>query len=223
MAQMDDNPCTQCLAVLLWSWGHGITNKAEALRGELGNLRSQLEMPFPDFRTMRAMLDEIEQITEELVGLPSPFIMDRVPVNSLIDKRVDDLKRRKPYDTIVFKLDLDSSEPVVKVNHIWLRRLLDILIDNAVDAMRESTNRQISISTIVSERRVRIIVEDTGTGIDHQLVPRLFEKPSVLQPGGKGRGIYVARLLVDIYNGRIELDKTDQTGTSIVVWLPLLN
>jgi signal transduction histidine kinase len=213
--------CAQCLELLVWAWGHGIPSKTQALLDEVRAIRLKLEMPSPHSNDISARLDHVEDIVEKIAGLSSPFQLEQVSINSLVTERVEKLQQMEAYQTVIFQLDLEPSTLVVRANSTWLRRLLDILIDNAVDATRERAKKQIRISTGLSERGVRIAVSDTGGGIAGQFVPSLFAKPLVLQTGGRGRGMYIARLLVEIYGGQIEVEHTGPTGTTMVVWVPL--
>lgn len=81
--------------------------------------------------------------------------------------------------------------------------------------------RDASISTFVAGPRVKIAVSDTGKGIDKGLVDSLFERPHVLDPTGRGRGAHIARLIVKIYGGMIEVEGPKDVGATLTAWLPL--
>jgi len=214
-------PCARCLELLLWSWGHGIPTKAQVLKEQVGVIRKELGKPSPNLGEIGTKLDDIEKVVERIANLTSPFLLEDVPINLVVLKRVGELQEHKEYEAVTFQVDLDPGEPFVRANPVWLRRILDIMADNALDAMRESTERQIGISTAVSERRAEIAVSDTGSGIDGELLSNLLEKPSMFQPGGRGRGLYIAAIVLDIYGGGIQVGNTGPTGTALVAWLPL--
>jgi signal transduction histidine kinase len=163
----------------------------------------------------------MDQIIKEIEDIPSPFELEQVSPNALIMERIKQLREREPYDTVSITVNLDPSPALVSANSVWLRRVLDILIDNAVDALGASVQRQIGVSTSVDEQGVSIDVSDTGTGIDINLLSTLFQRPSVLSPSGKGRGLYIARLIVDLYGGKITVKDTGPKGTTVATWLPL--
>ncbi|MBC8492766.1 MAG: GHKL domain-containing protein [Chloroflexi bacterium] len=115
--------------------------------------------------------------------------MEQVALNSLIEKRIYELQGRSPYEAVSFHLSLDPNASVLRANSIWLRRLLDILIDNAIDAMRETTKKYIGISTMTSEQGVTISVSDTGKGITDQLGSSLFYEASKHPPRRQGKRV----------------------------------
>lgn len=222
-ANSPESACTRCVPVVIWSSGHGIINKTRVLLDQIGLIRKELGKPSPDFGKISKKLDYIEQVVEVILNLPSPFQLEHVSINSVIRKRVWEFQQMEGYEAVTFQVDFDPNEPVVRANPVWLRRILDILTDNGMAAMVESTERQIRIGTAVSERGVDIAVSDRGNGINAELLTHLFEKPSIIQPGGRGRGMYIAKIVLDMYGGGIQVDNTGPTGTTIVVWLPLVN
>lgn len=159
-----------CVEMLIRSWGHGIDNKTQSLLGELRSIRLQLGKPSPDFGHINRKLDNIERIVQEIPMLPSPFHRESVSLDLLITRRVDQLHQKEFYDSINFQAKLDPNQPIVRANSVWLRRLLDILIDNAIDAMRECIERNVTMSTLVHKQGVFINVSDTGKGINGDLV-----------------------------------------------------
>jgi signal transduction histidine kinase len=76
---------------------------------------------------------------------------------------------------------------------------------------------------------VQIIVSDTGIGIRPDFLPYIFDRftqaevPSRQTPGGVGIGLAIARHLVQLHHGTIEVDSAGEgQGTTFTVWLPLV-
>lgn len=213
--------CPKCLESLLVSWGHGITNKTSALRDKADSIESQLRNPsLSNLNKISAAANDIRRIAEELEHLSSPFQTEKVSVNALIRNRLEIWEKDAPYKSMRFDLKLCPDEPTVWASSSWLRRLLDSLVDNAIAAMEESATKQIMISTEVDEQRVVVSVRDTGKGNTNWPAPSV--KPPVT-PSGRGRGLYIASQLVDIYGGAIKVSDSSPAGTTMVFWLPLIN
>ena len=138
----------------------------------------------------------------------------------LIKDRVDRWETIEPRYPVEFQLDLDPNQPIVDTNPIWLGRVLDVLIENAVEATRESEKKLIQITIQANGKGVTFTIKDTGKGIDKELLPALLRK-SLALPGGRGRGLYIARLAIEMYGGTVEVADTTTTGTTIRIWLPL--
>lgn len=218
---MVENKERKSTKLLFWSWGHDLAKKALTIRDLVHLARTSLANSSPDLDLIDSRLDKIDRLSSEIMGTPLPFDLEHVPVNSLVQELVEWLGSLEFYRNVVFHVDLDPNQPAVTANSAWLRRTLEILIENAAEAMSKSPNPQITVSTRVDGAGVTIAVEDKGEGIEREPLSAILRSPPILQPGGKGRGLYIARLAVELYDGAMEID-TSPTGTSVTTWLPLV-
>jgi signal transduction histidine kinase len=124
---------------------------------------------------------------------------------------------------IHFRVDHARSDYplLVRANPQWLRRTVDILVDNGSQAMVDSLIKKLTISTELRDNRVNIRVSDTGKGISAEEQPLLFKEPIKKSPGNRGRELLVARCIVEAYGGKLQVESTGVKGTTMSVWLPL--
>jgi C4-dicarboxylate-specific signal transduction histidine kinase len=222
--------CSQCLELLLYEWGHRVKGNVSLIKEGIGVIKSQLETLPNDLANIELGLDNINLIldgigssAQDLIEFPSPFDVERVAVNSLVKEILRTYQNNnRSNNEIIFIGNLDPNEPFVNANRVWLRRLLYNLLDNAEDAVTKSIKKQISITTIIIGQEVKITVSDTGAGMENEIMESLFKKPHMLGPKVKGRGTYIAQLIVDIYSGRIKVEPpTEGEGSVLAVWLPV--
>ena len=66
-------------------------------------------------------------------------------------------------------------------------------------------------------------MKDTGTGIDSEMLPRLFTKfASKSERGGTGLGLYISKSIIDAHSGRIWSENNRKgEGTTFSFSLPL--
>jgi len=95
------------------------------------------------------------------------------------------------------------------------------LILNAVDAMPDGGQLQVSTARTDTPEGVAVRIADTGVGISAEHLPRLFEPFYTTRPDGLGLGLYVSRNIVEQHGGRVEVESTLGGGTAFTVWLPL--
>ncbi|WP_303721269.1 ATP-binding protein [Malonomonas rubra] len=143
--------------------------------------------------------------------------------------------------TIELKLTLDESADglVVLADQTQIHQIVMNLCTNAFHAMRQCGGRldvdlkkvDITSSCVVSEgdslpvgSYCRILVKDTGEGIDTHLVERIFEPYFTTKVRGEGTGMGLAMVhgIVQAHNGRINCQSTLGVGTSFEVLLPLV-
>ena len=131
---------------------------------------------------------------------------------------------------LALSLHLQAGVPTSVVgDHTRYRQVLINLLGNAVKFTREG---RIEVLVRVEERddaQVRLTTEvrDTGIGIAEHLRERIFESfaqadaSSTRRFGGTGLGLTIARELVGLMGGRMELTSTPDAGSSFRFTLPL--
>jgi two-component system sensor kinase FixL len=119
---------------------------------------------------------------------------------------------------IALSVQVSSNVPVLVGDEEKLRRLLDNLVKNAVEAIAQEPGRISIRAQTLEGDRVSISVEDTGPGIAPTLqVFRLFE---TTKPGGSGLGLAIAKQIVDAHGGQIEFARLQPRGTVFHIALP---
>ncbi|HEX3583692.1 MAG TPA: ATP-binding protein [Thermoanaerobaculia bacterium] len=100
-----------------------------------------------------------------------------------------------------------------------LARAVENLVRNAIDSVRQHGSGAVRVSTEAApEPLVRI--EDDGAGIDPAAVPRLMLPFQSDRPGGYGLGLPLARKIVLLHGGRLQLTGSPGGGATAVITLP---
>ncbi len=95
------------------------------------------------------------------------------------------------------------------------------LISNAIDAIDgEGT---IGVSTQAADGNYRIVVQDSGSGIDPKLKERVFEPFFTTKPVGQGTGLglSIAYSIVQKHGGRLEVEDAPGGGTRMIMQVPI--
>jgi PAS domain S-box-containing protein len=115
-----------------------------------------------------------------------------------------------------------AEVPPVFIGERRLKQAFSSLIANGVQAISaDSAVRQITVRTRFDER-VRIEIEDTGSGVPEDLAPRLFRPFVTTRPpgAGKGLGLYLAKRIVESASGAIGFSSREGGGTTFFIELP---
>ena len=96
------------------------------------------------------------------------------------------------------------------------------LVRNAVEAMQDAEQRELSVSTALSSAadQLEISVEDTGTGIPPEMVEQMFHPFSTTKQKGMGIGLSICRDIVKSHGGQITWAPRATGGTQFVISLP---
>ena len=98
------------------------------------------------------------------------------------------------------------------------------LLDNAVKYSPHSTS--VSVSTGITDGRLRIEVRDEGPGIPAAELPRLFErfyrvdKARSREQGGTGLGLAIVRHIAEVHGGRAGVESWEGEGSLFWIELP---
>lgn len=104
-----------------------------------------------------------------------------------------------------------------------LNQILLNLTTNAVHAMKDGGVLSIQFGLSVEDNNsVRLIVEDTGTGIPPEIQRQVFQPFFTTKQAGEGTGIglTVVRRLVEEHNGRIRVKTQEGKGTMFILDFP---
>lgn len=111
--------------------------------------------------------------------------------------------------------DIDANASPVLVDRIQIQQVLINLIRNAIEAMAESPERHLSVSTRVEDDGcVKATVADTGSGIAPQVAATLFRAFNSTKAGGMGLGLSICRTIVEASGGRIWAEPREGGGTA---------
>jgi signal transduction histidine kinase len=138
-----------------------------------------------------------------------------------IPELVERVLRRYPApDSVKVTLDLPPDLPGVNVDPRQMEQVFGNLALNACQAMENGG--QLTIFAAMEGESVKISVQDSGTGIPPENMPKLFEPLFTTKPTGIGLGLPVCKNLVEANGGRIEVESEPGIGSTFKVWLPRL-
>ncbi len=116
----------------------------------------------------------------------------------------------------------DKQQALVYVDARRFRQIISILIDNAIKYTDKGT---IEVKLQTNEQETTIVVSDSGIGIKEEDLPHVFEPfkqiiDTTRIREGAGLGLSICKHLVELHDGRIEIESAEGIGTSFRVTLP---
>ena len=148
-----------------------------------------------------------------------------VDVSQMLRELVEDHSMRLPRDREL-TLAIEAEDGIcVAGDRVRLRQVFDNLISNAVQFTTEGDVR-VSARTVDGE--VEVSIADTGRGIDHELLPHVFEPFRQADQnidraeGGLGLGLALVNGLVQLHGGGVGIESMAGEGTTVTVHLPVV-
>jgi signal transduction histidine kinase len=173
------------------------------------------------------LLSEIENL-KNIVGRFSDFA--RMPQPELGPVNVNDIVRAivKLFEAqfgavgrppITPELHLGENLPVIQADAALLRRAIENLVLNAMDAM--PAGGVLMLRTSLADGSVELEISDTGSGLTPEECERLFTPYYTTKQHGTGLGLAIVQSVVSDHGGRISVESETGVGTSFHIWLPV--
>ena len=140
----------------------------------------------------------------------------------LIKQSVQLFQDKLRENRVTIQIENLESGVFVKVNALKLDLVITNIVQNAIDAMVDTTNPIITIDMKSQENRAVISITDNGCGINSRIMGQLFDPYFTTKEIGKGLGLglSICHEIVREYNGSIQVENTE-VGACFVIEIPL--
>ena len=165
----------------------------------------------------------------------------KINLNDLIVDVIEDFKdqieksddnQKLAYDPIVYENNNEEDIIIVEADRERVIQVISNLLSNAIKFTRdisrggEYTVIRMDAKKIKKDQEeeeyVVVSVKDRGTGIDPEILPRLFERFASKSFSGTGLGLFISKSIVEAHGGKIWAENnTDGKGATFSFSLPL--
>ncbi|HUE96487.1 MAG TPA: ATP-binding protein [Longimicrobiaceae bacterium] len=209
---------------------HEIKNPLTPIKLAVQHVRRAYLDQRPDFgaildRNVEAILREIDRLGE----IARAFSRFGTPAAGAGDLEDVDLDRALAETAALyagsgeeagFRLERPTTPlPRVVARPGELKEVLLNLLENARDAVTEGGEIVLSAGRAARPEWVFVAVEDSGTGIPADQLPRIFEPHFSTRSSGTGLGLAIVRRLVDSWGAEIRAESNPGEGTRIEILL----
>jgi PAS domain S-box-containing protein len=212
------------------AWRHTIAGDAAEIVNRLTLLREFLKPGEVNEERIHRHLAQIERLAKGIQERPvTPPLSSEEGVvitnlNDLVTERLSQLRQRHRYQGLKFEAQPSKTPLFIRASPEWLRRALDILVDNAARFTRaqmqiDPARCQVIVRTALDSQTVELYVTDSGPGISPEIRNRLFNG-KIESAHGQGIGLLIAQAVVETYGGKIKVHKSDSHGTEMIIRLP---
>jgi signal transduction histidine kinase len=194
--------------------------RLELVRGEIGRDQSAAAVD-EDLAMSLAELDRLSRLVDGLLAVARAEGVQSRPLP--VDVADVARERRHAWDPVaaergvVIDVEVGDEATVASVTSGHLEQVLDNLLDNSLEAMRDGGR---IVITVFRERdRVLLSVRDDGAGMTAEQKDAAFHRFAT-GGGGSGLGLAVVHRLVTADGGSVELESAPGAGTTVLVSLP---
>jgi GAF domain-containing protein/FixJ family two-component response regulator len=203
---------------------HRINNTVGAIRPLVQQIEMKSERDTLDADYLREKLGQIRESADSALDLARQLCwrFESVPaqpidVNASIAAAWAGLKA--PVGVEV-KFEYGDHLPPVKATE-QLDEVFRNLMSNALDAMAQNGGLLLVRSQRLDDRRIEVMVKDTGPGMPPEVRERIFRVGVTTKPGGIGYGLWWSRLFLRRFGGDMMLDSQRGRGCVFTVVLSI--
>ena len=170
-----------------------------------------------EVENLKRLVDEFSQFSRFPKARPVP-----ANLNEIIEGTISAYDGR--LNGIAIQTSLAPDLPAVQVDVSQFRRVLVNLIDNAAEAMENSSIRKLAIATRADLRGeiVEVTIADSGPGVSPEDKEKLFLPYFSTKERGTGLGLAIVSRIVAEHAGIIRVEENQPAGARFIIELPVV-
>jgi signal transduction histidine kinase/HAMP domain-containing protein len=202
---------------------HEINNPLTSVLGyaELIKEETNMESIMRDINVIEKESLRAREIVHQLLEFSRRRSLEikELDINKTLDNVVDLVTLQVKDTDVVIEKKYDDI-PTIKGDENQLKQVFINIINNAIFAMKDKGN--LEISTYLHEGDVQISISDTGAGIPKEVLGKIFEPFfSTKKEKGTGIGLSVSYKIIQSHNGSINVQSKEDDGSTFTVSLPV--
>jgi two-component system nitrogen regulation sensor histidine kinase GlnL len=238
------------LLYLLGSIAHEIKNPLSGIKGAAQILRANAEDSEGSENTeaeecvnlILRETDRLNSVLHSYLTMTRMPVFNRLNIHEVVEHALKVMRTAIEDKRITVNKSYDPSLPNIAGDESKLLQVFINLLKNAVEAMKTSRSRMMSISTrpsneymVIYEKRgvgrkdtktkkqrwVVVSLEDTGMGIPKDEISRIFLPFYTKKDGGSGLGLALSKKIVKDHGGIIKVKSKEGAGAIFSVYLPM--
>jgi two-component system, NtrC family, sensor kinase len=215
------------LGILSSGVAHEINNPLGVILGYASYLEGKIPPDDPHYGYINEIKREskrCKKIVQDLLSFartPKPNLT-ATDINLLLGQILDFAANHTDMHHVTIVRQLAPDLPHIPADGDQLRQVAINLVLNAGAAMEKGGKLLVSTALIAEKEQVQIVFADNGSGIAEEHLERIFEPFFTTKARGTGLGLAITKQIVEQHHGGIELESKVGKGTTVRVWLPLV-
>ena len=208
---------------------------AHELNNPIGIMSSRIEvmlmegttLPEPvreDLEVLHRQAQRVARITQGLLTFARTSAGEREPVdlNHVVRETLLLAEAQITKSGVKVIVELSPDLPPILGDADTLQQVMLNLVTNARDAVDGRGEIRIGTAVRESDRRIELVVADTGRGIAPEDLTRIFDPFFTTKPAGTGLGLSLTHGIVREHGGTIDVESTPGRGTRFLLAFPAL-
>ena len=201
---------------------HEVRNPLASIKGAVEILEDELKSDSPrrEFAALaKTEIDRLDKLVGEFLRFARPATLSIEPndLNAIVKSVSSLLENQAAAQQVTIEKTLETDMPEVMADREQIKQVILNLAINSLQAMPKSGH--IILRTYQSDVGCVFEIEDTGGGIESELLPKIFDPFFTTKDKGIGLGLSVAHKIVSQHNGKLKFRQGDD-GSVFELELP---
>ena len=204
---------------------------SEMIHANLKNFDQYFEKIIRNARRLEKLTEDILDVSR-IEGNNLQLSKSNFDLNRTIQQVIEDYKKEAANKNVKIILDFKKNVPTtIYADEARLQQVINNLLSNAINFTNNGTviitayKAQVDTNVEMGqhdEESIVVEIKDTGSGINPEMLPRLFEKFATRSGSGTGLGLYISKSIVDSHGGKIwAYNNKDGIGATFTFTLPI--
>jgi signal transduction histidine kinase len=204
-----------------------ILGLTDALRSKIKDTEKQeiLDVIIRNARRLRQLTEDILDVTR-IESHTLELQKERFNLKDTLSNLIQDYRsqiERKNNSKQDLKILYEPKDDIIFV-HADKARIIQVICNLINNSLKFTKSGKISINSKKNDSHATVSVEDTGTGIDPEITPKLFSKFATKSFSGTGLGLFISKSIIEAHGGKIWAENnSDGKGATFAFSLPIIN
>jgi signal transduction histidine kinase len=170
---------------------------------------------------------DVTKIESNSLNLKKEFFNLNDVITNSIDDIITNIAKNSQQQGDLIKLLYKPCDIFIHADKSRITQVISNILDNAIKFSKANVNKESEVGTIninaekVDDQAI-VTITDTGTGLDPEIMPRLFDKFASKSFQGTGLGLYICKSIVEAHSGKIWAENnSDGKGAMFSFSLPI--
>ena len=206
------------------SISHEIRNPLGIIKSSAELLKKKLQVLEPSNPMPGIILEEASRLNDIITDFlsfarPPQPTMRPGHLRPLIEKSLQHLANEIEERQIAINTKFDEGLSAVIIDNDMIYRALLNLLLNAMQAIR--TQGSIDITITLQDERVKLTLQDSGPGIDEEIIDKIWDPFFTKKEKGTGLGLGIVKQIVEAHQGHISITNAPGGGARVEILLPM--
>jgi len=200
------------------------TENALSLSKNQGELEQSLNIIYQEAKSMNRIVSQLLLLTRS-DSSNNTVLFEKLNLSYIVEDCIStyiDSSNNSTSNTTTINSDI---EPLIYImgDQTLMTRLFVNLIENSIKYGKESNN--IFLSLHQEKNTIKFLIKDNGIGISPTDIPQIFDpfyrSSEARSLEGSGLGLALVKKIIELHNGEITVESTENSGTTFEILLPI--